>query len=102
MARVTRNGEFIGWGATCRKHRNLRDGAGVVCKRQLAFGGKRTELLSDAQCVALLKQWLLHGATISPDSYARDMHLAVDPRAFDKDAAPDALDARLLQLFPDP
>ena len=77
-------------------HKNAHDHDKAVCKKQLQFGGGRTERLSDDECNELLKQWLLEGLRIPRDDpAARELHSAYDPRLFDKGASHEALDARL-------
>ena len=68
VAPVFRNGVHVAWGATCGRHHNARDR--TVCKRQLAMG-----LLSDAECRARLKRWLLLGLDIPAGELSRTRHM---------------------------
>ena len=68
VAPVFRNGVHVAWGATCGRHHNARDRA--ACSRQLAKG-----LLSDAECRARLKRWLLLGLDIPAGELSRTRHM---------------------------
>ena len=58
MARVFARGVHIGWGAVCGRHHEPGRAGSLQCKKQVTFG---KEALSDVDCRAKLKRWLLAG-----------------------------------------
>ena len=70
----------IGWGATCRMHRDFTDEGSTTCKKQLLYG--HLGRLPDYECKARIKMWLLEGLEIDPDlPDARTKHVReVKPR----------------------
>ena len=80
LAAVTSFGMGVGWGATCARHHNEADSSKDVCKKQLTYGGGRTERLSDAQCRLLLKRWLYAGRDLHLTPTQRGDHVDIQPR----------------------
>lgn len=93
LAMVYSSGEQVGWGCTCRQHKNRSDRPNAQCKLQLRYGAR--DPLSDSVCQKLLKQWLLAGIDVAKDDHARDMHMLFRPRDFDRDISDAELDRRL-------
>jgi hypothetical protein len=77
VARVFSRGVPIGWGATCGRHTNVGDAN--CCKKQIQYGAK--DPLTDEQCVAKLKRWLISGFDIPTEGLAsRKEHLNIEIR----------------------
>lgn len=100
VAEVSLRGAIVGYGATCGRHRNLGEGAGVQCKVQCLFG--KVDPLSADECRARVKDWCLKGLDISRgDPCGRQAHLSLRPRYLEisrteaeMDASVEALVAR--------
>ena len=84
IAPVMLGGVQIGWGATCGRHRNATDlPTTTACKKQLLYGtGANT--LTDAECLCLIKQWLIEGQHSVDNTFptARSNHVNLNPRRF--------------------
>jgi hypothetical protein len=66
-----------GWGATCGRHKNANDKGTVCCKTTITLG----PTMEDAEAILRIKQWLLLGQSIPPDSpNGRKLHLGMRPR----------------------
>ena len=60
---ISRSGVPVGYGANCLKH--LDPGNANTCTKAITYGTKPP--LTDQDCIAKLKYWLLSGFDISPD-----------------------------------
>ena len=99
ISEIVSDGVRIGWGATCKRHRDHADSAKTICKKHLPYG--RLDPLDDASCRLRLKRWLLKGADIDPgDAYGRTFHLGENPRLLETPETEEACDAQLLVSFP--
>lgn len=78
LAPVFAAGCQIGVGATCGRHFDSTDGAQVRCKKQVTFG---QEPLTESQCIAKLKLWLIRGHAIRGEWPRRD-HVKENVRAY--------------------
>lgn len=81
LAPIFRDAVQVGWGATCGRHCDA--GSAVVCKKQLGYKGrKRLDIvLSQAECLAKVKRWLVQGCAIgSDDPLAQTTHVKIDAR----------------------
>jgi len=72
LARVFARGVHIGWGAVCRRHHEPGGAGSLQCKKQVTFG---KEALSDVDCRAKLKRWLLAGLSHPDGSRSRHANL---------------------------
>lgn len=79
IAEVMSKGQHIGWGASCRCHRNAADvaaGKSTECKKQLPFAG-----LSSEETRLRVMAWLVAGSAIGDDDDGgRSAHLKIKPR----------------------
>ena len=89
MARVFARGIHIGRGAVCGRHHEPGGAVSLKCKKQVTFG---KEALSDEDCPAKLKRWLLAGLS-HPDG-SRSWHVNLDARGLAGSSTED-LDAEL-------
>ena len=86
ISQVMRSDEHIGWGANCNRHSD--PGCTLACTKCITLGKRNA--LTDEQCVAKLKYWLLKGYEIDTEltAYKRKAHVC-------------DVDARKLPVLPD-
>lgn len=80
ISKLLRQGVHVGWGATCRRHRD--PGKRTQCQTTIHFRGRGDDrVLTDDECVLGLKRWLIYGFTIS-DAHPtpRAEHISYNPR----------------------
>ena len=94
LARVFARGVHVGWGAACGRHHEPGGAGSLQCKKQATFG---KEALSDADCRAKLKRWLLAGLSL-PDG-SRSWHVNLDARQLAGSSRED-LDAEMQAELP--
>ena len=68
---------LVGYGVTCGCHLNKYDSPNTECKRQLFLG---KEPMTETECRARLKAWLLLGADIPMGPDSREQHMQIMPR----------------------
>ena len=59
IAAIQRGGVHIGFGITCKRHKNCTDGPGVICKKSITIGNSG---ISDAEAKRRLKRWFIAGS----------------------------------------
>lgn len=74
ISEVYNGGQLIGFGATCGRHNDPTDKAGMQCKKQITFG-TRGPLTAD-ELVRRLNTWLLCGYSIPNEVNERSLVLA--------------------------
>ena len=99
IAKIYNHGLFIGFGATCGRHRD--PASATRCKKSVTFG---REALSAEELVVRLKRWLLAGVELEADWAAdeqRKRHVAlggIGLRDFDEGADEAGMDAIVAAL----
>lgn len=80
LSEIRRGEDHVGWGANCLKH---ADATGSLrCTKSITFGKGRNQLSND-DCIAKMKMWLLQGFAIPEDDPLGRTHhvLHIDGRS---------------------